>query len=174
MTRFRILLVAAVAVAGISLTPSISRAQAGAGVIVGGRAAINARGVIAARGPRGALGAARGVNLRRGAAFPFNSFGFRSSSSLYGLGYVPVPPYFALHPPVYYGDRVHSSYGLSPFAGGPYGPMPRQAAAPAMIINRTVPPAKTDQKDATQTAAVEPQLIINPFVKQPEVLVTTK
>lgn len=43
-------------------------------------------------------------------------FGYGYSGSLYGLGYVPVPPYFAIHPPVYYGDRYARPYGVSPFA----------------------------------------------------------
>lgn len=43
-------------------------------------------------------------------------FGYGYSGSLYGLGYVPVPPYFSLHPPVYYGDRYARPYGASPFA----------------------------------------------------------
>ena len=33
-------------------------------------------------------------------------FGFGYSGSLYGLGYVPVPPYYALHPPVYYSHEI--------------------------------------------------------------------
>ena len=30
----------------------------------------------------------------------------------------PTPPYFAMHPPVYYGGRYSRPYGLSPFAAG--------------------------------------------------------
>ncbi len=30
-----------------------------------------------------------------------------------------TPPYFALHPPVYYGDRYYRPYGVSPFATWP-------------------------------------------------------
>lgn len=33
--------------------------------------------------------------------------------------YVPAPPYFALHPPVYYGQRFTRPYGVSPFAAWP-------------------------------------------------------
>lgn len=47
---------------------------------------------------------------------------------LYGYGgigqtrlrsYGPPPPYFALHPPVYYGQRFTRPYGVSPFATWP-------------------------------------------------------
>ncbi|MBW3595684.1 MAG: hypothetical protein KY475_00250 [Planctomycetes bacterium] len=50
---------------------------------------------------------------------PFNSLGptaFGASGTMYGLGLVPVPPYFALHPPVYYNCPVPRSYGYSPYA----------------------------------------------------------
>jgi hypothetical protein len=33
--------------------------------------------------------------------------------------YVAAPPYFAIHPPVYYGKRYTRPYGVSPFAAPP-------------------------------------------------------
>ncbi len=41
----------------------------------------------------------------------FNNFGIRP--------YVPAPPYFSVHPPVYYGARYARPYGDSPFAALP-------------------------------------------------------
>jgi hypothetical protein len=38
------------------------------------------------------------------------------TGTMYGLGLVPTPPYFALHPPVYYSCPVPRSYGYSPYA----------------------------------------------------------
>ena len=52
--------------------------------------------------------------FRRANRAVFGMWG-RSPSSLYNLGHIPVPPYFALHPPVYYGQRVFRTYGESPF-----------------------------------------------------------
>jgi hypothetical protein len=48
---------------------------------------------------------------------PFATYGWGFAGA-YG-GYrnnVPTPPYFALHPPVYYGKRYQRPYGDSPFA----------------------------------------------------------
>jgi hypothetical protein len=67
----------------------------------------------------------------------------------YTLGYqnsyryrVPAPPYFALHPPVYYGQRYYRPYGESPFASWPllqanptYRPEPARGVSSAVIVN---------------------------------------
>lgn len=65
--------------------------------------------------------------------------------------YVPTPPYFALHPPVYYSYQIQRrSYGSSPFAyPGFYAPA---ASAGVSATSATAP-------------AAEPQWIVNPFVK---------
>ncbi len=65
------------------------------------------------------------------------AFGY--SGSLYGLGYLPVPPYFAVHPPVYYGERYYRTYGESPYA------RPARSSRPLRV---------------------SAQVIINPFVEQ--------
>jgi hypothetical protein len=53
-----------------------------------------------------------------------------------------MPPYFALHPPVYYsGEIVRIPYGMSPFAypwGTPFG-VPAVAAAPALAMASAMP-----------------------------------
>ncbi len=45
---------------------------------------------------------------------PWFAYGY--SGSLYGLGRLPVPPYYAIHPPVYYSLPQARPYGHSPFA----------------------------------------------------------
>ena len=69
------------------------------------------------------------------------STGFGASGSLYGLGYVPVPPYYALHPPVYYSQPVPRTYGYSPF------PYPGTYRTPEIV-------------------APEPQVIVNPYANE--------
>ena len=64
---------------------------------------------------------------------------YRSSASPYSLGQIPVPPYFALHPPVYYSQPVARPYGYSPFAlrpgQQPAEPIIQEVTKPAHIIN---------------------------------------
>ncbi len=93
--------------------------------------------------------------------------GFGYSGSLYGLGYVPVPPYFALHPPVYYGHRYYRSYGGSPFARRAVGRQPSRIAA-RMIINPHAarkPAAKPapERPAAPDSKTAQAQMILNPF-----------
>ncbi len=116
-----------------------------------------------------------------------NTPGFGYSGSLYGLGYVPVPPYFSLHPPVYYGDNYYRSYGESPFPRNDYSSRPRRiqvdliinpfftAAAAAAAGAKPEPieaPAESTPTEQTPAVAKQakssPQMIINPYY-QPEV-----
>ena len=62
----------------------------------------------------------------------FSSDSWLYSRSLYSLGRLPLPPYFALHPPVYYGIRYQRPYGVSPFASPSQlqAPQPGYAAVP--------------------------------------------
>ncbi len=56
----------------------------------------------------------------------------------YGIQpYVPAPPYFALHPPVYYGQRYTRPYGDSPFAA-PSQLQPNPSYAPARHVERSL------------------------------------
>ncbi len=92
--------------------------------------------------------------------------GYGSVGMLYSLGYVPVPPYFALHPPVYYSYPVPRPYGYSPYAYPGTVMTPEwKPAAPQEIINPYVEPdptsTSTDGKMANRA-----QTIINPFVQQ--------
>ena len=63
---------------------------------------------------------------------PYFAYGY--SGSLYGLGRLPVPPYFAIHPPVYYNTITPRPYGDSPFA---WSGRPRQVEAShrRLIVN---------------------------------------
>lgn len=68
------------------------------------------------------------------------SFAFRSG----GRVITPNPPYFALHPPVYYEGIVKRPYGISPFAAPP-GVLP-----------------------AEMTVKVEPKTVLNPYFDRGE------
>jgi len=88
----------------------------------------------------------------------------------YGNGYtvstqfVPAPPYFAIHPPVYYSPHITARhYGASPYAWLPgmwpitYLP-PR---GPAILKN---PHVKGAAEDPKAVAAGQPLVIENPFL----------
>lgn len=66
-------------------------------------------------------------------AVGYPNLGYFGSYQPYGIQSrtrVATPPYFALHPPVYYGNRHVRPYGLSPFASLP------QVAAPGSYQGR--------------------------------------
>lgn len=52
-------------------------------------------------------------------AYLFGYGGYGGYGGVRMQSYVPAPPYFALHPPVYYGQRFTRPYGVSPFAAWP-------------------------------------------------------
>lgn len=89
---------------------------------------------------------------------------------------VPTPPYFALHPPVYYSHAVPRTYGYSPFAypGSFRTPDVEIAPQPETIINPHLLPApKKDTPDAKPEAKkssgkVAAQIIVNPFYQPKE------
>lgn len=94
--------------------------------------------------------------------------------------FVPAPPYFALHPPVYYGQRYTRPYGASPFAAGPqlqsnssYAPQPHVDRS-MMIENPYAPSgcATCGAPGVVQVKPVEPLVIDNPFYV-PEVQYTS-
>ncbi len=109
------------------------------------------------------------------AAYPYawpNELGptaFGVTGTMYGLGLVPTPPYFALHPPVYYSCPVPRSYGYSPFAYPPCVQTPQVdflSFPPADDVeakpHEELPPAQPTAK-----VAVRGQWIENPFVANP-------
>lgn len=122
-----------------------------------------------------------------------------------GLGYgypfvtsaqacAPRVPYFALHPPVYYGQRYTRPYGASPFASPPmlqansnYAPAPHVDRAPpgptaVVVMNphyqkvESVRPEEVvSGKAAPQqvvVAPVKPLVVENPYYRSPEVQYT--
>jgi hypothetical protein len=97
-----------------------------------------------------------------------------------------TPPYFALHPPVYYGQRFTRPYGVSPYAAWPqlqsnpeYAPQPHVDRS--MIICNpyvmgaevvTAPELAAKELPAKQFAG--PLVIDNPYYKPQAVIYTNK
>ncbi len=109
------------------------------------------------------------------AQWPYGQLGFGGVGygyqNYYGYrGNIPTPPYFAIHPPVFYGERVERSYGISPFAALP--PMhselakPRNNGSKAMVMNpyctETIEEITPVENQVSQIA--KPKVIFNPFV----------
>ncbi len=94
-------------------------------------------------------------------------YGYGFSGNLYGLGRIPVPPYFSLHPPVYYSEPVARPYGLSPFAHRS-APIEVHRTKPTMITNPFVHESPADQpaeaKPHEDQVTSRAEVIINPFV----------
>ncbi len=93
-------------------------------------------------------------------------YGYGFSGNLYGLGKIPVPPYFALHPPVYYSQQVARPYGLSPFAHRSVPVEVHAATKPVMIQNPHVKPAPAAPKatrSKTKDKVARRRVIVNPF-----------
>jgi hypothetical protein len=82
-----------------------------------------------------------------GCGYRDNFYGVWSNPYVYSQGAAYIPPYYAIHPPVYYSPHITARpYGASPYA---WYPMP-------------TPPVPMG---AAVAAAAEPQLIENPYVK---------
>ncbi len=96
-------------------------------------------------------------------------YGYGFSGTLYGLGRIPVPPYFALHPPVYYSEQVARPYGLSPFAYRS-APVESHRIKPTVITNpfvkRTPAVAPRKKPAPKDTVTARGEVIINPFFEQ--------
>jgi hypothetical protein len=86
----------------------------------------------------------------------------------YSSGRIPTPPYFAIHPPVYYSYPVPRTYGYTPYAYPSYVMTPEiKAPQPAMFENPHVKPeAAPAAKTKSASHAKAPQVIENPHVKQ--------
>jgi hypothetical protein len=104
-----------------------------------------------------------------------------------------TPPYFSLHPPVYYGDRFYRPYGESPYASWPqlqpnaaYSPRlqaraeqvaipnphyaPQAPGYPSDVQPNVQPhaePAKAKNPDVVQSS-VGPLTIPNPYFTEPK------
>ncbi|MEO8493914.1 MAG: hypothetical protein ABI614_02510 [Planctomycetota bacterium] len=123
----------------------------------------------------------------------FSSYGyggFGYGAPYYSPGAVPAPPYYALHPPVYYSHEIiRRPIGDSPYAYFPQRP----AAAPVRQLSRNpfVPDVTTEDGsqqttqandsvaqvmrnpfyDDDQSSLVASGLIVNPYFAKPEALV---
>ena len=92
-------------------------------------------------------------------------------SSPYALSRVPDPPYFAIHPPVYYSHAVPRTYGYSPYAypGSVRTPEVKvEAPAAKMVKNPYATPAAAKPKKSidlkSMTKSSGPLEVLNPFV----------
>lgn len=95
-------------------------------------------------------------------------FGDGGFSNLYNQGFIPVPPYYSLHPPVYYSAPVPRTYGYSPFAYPGNVPTPEITMGPEEIINPHIEPEEVPApaQEASGRTASAPQVIRNPYVEQ--------
>jgi hypothetical protein len=95
---------------------------------------------------------------------------------------LPAPPYFAVYPPVYYGERYARPYGESPFASWPLLTAgddyhPRAAHTPAVYTNPHASGSAPCTRCAQPTAAASEittgkfVMIDNPFVTASSALV---
>ena len=77
--------------------------------------------------------------------YPWGGYGYSSVN-------VPTPPYYAVHPPVYYGRRVAVSYGSSPLF------------RPVWPAGEPVVPVEAAPSSQAERPAVPGKMILNPFV----------
>lgn len=96
-----------------------------------------------------------------------NSFGLGLGylGSPYASGRVPTPPYFALHPPVYYSQPVARTYGYSPFAYPGTVKTPEAPVAAKVINNPHVTtPVKKKVAPKGLDLTIRQVEVLNPFV----------
>ena len=62
---------------------------------------------------------------------------------LYSVGAIPTPPYFALHPPVYYSTPVPRAYGYGPWAYPPYVTLRKSLSRNPRRLKQFVPAGET-------------------------------
>ncbi len=103
----------------------------------------------------------------------FNNVGQRSYNNA-------TPPYFALHPPVYYGQRYTRPYGVSPFAAWPqlqgnpaYAPQVHVQRAQT-IQNPYAVPVESVVPGIVAAEPVQPLVIENPYYTADKVQYTAK
>jgi hypothetical protein len=88
-------------------------------------------------------------------------FGYFGSP--YSLGQIPTPPYFAIHPPVYYSVPVARTYGYSPYA------YPGTFQTPEVVMPEMIENPHVEQLPETEPASnvkvVKYQVIHNPYAK---------
>jgi hypothetical protein len=93
-------------------------------------------------------------------AFPWFGYG-NNGPAAYSLGNIPAPPYFALHPPVYYSHPVPRPYGHSPFACPGHCHTERAVAVRVLANPHVKMPAAPVERPAN--VAATPKRIANPY-----------
>lgn len=100
-----------------------------------------------------------------------NGFGDSAYFGFYNRRWIDsgrLPPYFSQFPPVYYSAPIARPYGWSPFALRPhdFDRLPKIAVEPKMVLNPFVKPETTvtDSTDEKTASSPRPKMIINPFV----------
>jgi hypothetical protein len=118
------------------------------------------------------------------AQWPYGGFGVGygfpiGAGGYYGYrGNIPTPPYFAIHPPVFYGERVERPYGISPFAALPpmHSELVKAKPAPikAMIANPYIEESVEAIPAVNQVSQIpKPTIIVNPYVLDKSTLART-
>jgi hypothetical protein len=98
------------------------------------------------------------------------SYPYLSAPYAYSYGSMPTPPYFAIHPPVYYGPRIRMACGHSPIARPPLtvvdvgtsGESP-EAPLQAGLAIRNPFVAEASAQPGRATVAARPQIVVNPY-----------
>ncbi len=112
--------------------------------------------------------AQNGVQVYAFSGGGFGQYFGGGQSGLYSSGLIPTPPYFAIHPPVYYSRPVARPYGYSPYAYPDYVRTPEpKVVKPIAYRNPFVKQSKPAGVKTASHTAVVPQITINPFVRQP-------
>ncbi len=88
---------------------------------------------------------------------------FGYAGSPYSLGQIPTPPYFSIHPPVYYSQPVPRTYGYSPFAYP--GTMQTPEIVEPEIIENPHVSQPAEEEEASSVKVVRFQVIDNPYVR---------
>ncbi|MCA9213802.1 MAG: hypothetical protein KDB27_12095 [Planctomycetales bacterium] len=92
--------------------------------------------------------------------FPWNN----CFSSPYASSRIPTPPYFAIHPPVYYSVPVPRTYGYSPYAYPGTMQTPEIEVAKAAMIENPYATKKASEQKLNDKTASKSRMIVNPFV----------
>jgi len=89
-----------------------------------------------------------------------NRFSWGPYSLNRSLGYIPTPPYFAIHPPVHYSHHVSVPYGMSPNPIVSYSPVvkthyERPIPPPQVVHNPYVTEATEETHEEVEAAVME-------------------
>jgi hypothetical protein len=103
---------------------------------------------------------------------PGGYFGFYQPYGLRTDTLTPTPPYFAIHPPVYYGQRYSRPYGISPFPAMPelgvpadYKAIRRSDPIALPQLNPHCQQCTTKAADVESGTVAEGSIQTNPFVE---------